>query len=82
MFSDYDAIGELRSVHHLTDTSEGAAILALNAGVDSDFPDGLSYKTLVKAVRDGHVSEDKIDTAVRRVLSLKFRAGLFETSLC
>jgi beta-glucosidase len=78
VFSDYNAISELQGVHHITDSAEGAAILALNAGVDSDLPDGLSYKTLTKAVRDGHVSEDKIDTAVRRVLSLKFRAGLFE----
>ena len=78
VFSDYDAIGELQGVHHITDSAEGAAILALNAGVDSDLPDGLSFKTLTKAVRDGHVSEDRIDTAVRRVLSLKFRAGLFE----
>ncbi|MES1196650.1 MAG: glycoside hydrolase family 3 N-terminal domain-containing protein, partial [Steroidobacter sp.] len=78
VFSDYDAITELKNVHHITDSAEGAAILALNAGVDADLPDGQSYRLLVNAVRNGHVSEDKIDTAVRRVLSLKFRAGLFE----
>lgn len=78
VFSDYDAIGELNIVHHIAATPEEAAIKALNAGVDADLPDGQSYGLLVQAVRNGHVSEDKVDTAVRRVLSLKFRAGLFE----
>jgi beta-glucosidase len=78
IFSDYDAIGELRIVHHIAGTPEEAAIKALTAGVDADLPDGQSYKLLVQAVRSGHVSEDKVDAAVRRVLSLKFRAGLFE----
>lgn len=78
IFSDYDAISELNIVHHIASNPEEAAIKALNAGVDADLPDGQSYRLLVQAVRNGHVSEDKIDTAVRRVLSLKFRAGLFE----
>ena len=76
--SDYSAIDQLMSLHHVEPDLESAAIRALDAGVDSDLPDGLSYKTLVKAVREGRVDEARIDAAVRRMLDLKFRAGLFE----
>jgi beta-glucosidase len=53
-------------------------VLALNAGVDADLPDGGSYQYLPALVREGRVAESQIDTAVRRMLELKFRAGLFE----
>ena len=76
--SDYSAIDQLMSIHHIAPDLEGAAIRALDAGVDSDLPDGISYVTLGKLVREGKVSEAKVDQAVRRMLELKFRAGLFE----
>ncbi|MDX3900817.1 MAG: glycoside hydrolase family 3 N-terminal domain-containing protein [Sphingobium sp.] len=76
--SDYSAIDQLMSIHHIAPDLEGAAIRALDAGVDADLPEGLSYATLTKAVREGRVAESKIDLAVRRMLELKFRAGLFE----
>jgi beta-glucosidase len=76
--SDYSAIDQLMSIHHIAGNLEDAAIRALYAGVDADLPDGLSYATLAKAVREGRVSEAKVNLAVRRMLELKFRAGLFE----
>jgi beta-glucosidase len=56
-----------------------AGIIALNAGVDV----GISYedaylKPFVQSVREGLVSEELIDRAVRRILRQKFRLGLFE----
>lgn len=56
-----------------------AGILALTAGVDV----GISYedaylKPLAQSVREGLVSEDLVDRAVRRILRQKFRLGLFE----
>ncbi|WP_019831505.1 glycoside hydrolase family 3 N-terminal domain-containing protein [Sphingomonas sp. PR090111-T3T-6A] len=76
--SDYSAIDQLMSIHHIASDLEGAARRALDAGVDSDLPEGLSYATLTKQVREGKVSEAQVDIAVRRMLELKFRAGLFE----
>ncbi|MGF7149345.1 beta-glucosidase [Sphingomonas zeicaulis] len=76
--SDYAAIDQLQSLHHIAASLDEAAMRALEAGVDSDLPEGLSYATLEKAVRDGRVSEAAVDRAVRRMLELKFRAGLFE----
>jgi len=79
--SDYSAIDQLMSIHHIAGNLEGAAMRALDAGVDADLPDGVSYASLAKLVREGKVSEAQVDKAVRRMLELKFRAGLFERPL-
>jgi beta-glucosidase len=76
--SDYYAIEDLQSVHHIAVDREQAARLALEAGIDIDLPSGGAYATLTQQVRDGRVAESRIDAAVRRLLALKFRAGLFE----
>jgi beta-glucosidase len=76
--SDYYAIEDLQRLHHIAGTLEEAARLALNAGVDCDLPSGGAYTTLAQQVRDGRVPEERINAAVRRMLALKFRAGLFE----
>jgi beta-glucosidase len=76
--SDYYAIEDLQKLHHIAATSEDAAHLALNAGVDIDLPSPGAYATLTQQVRDGRVAVSSIDAAVRRLLTLKFRAGLFE----
>jgi beta-glucosidase len=74
--SDYYAIDDLVNVHHIAADRQQAARLALEAGVD--LPSGGAYATLVQQVREGRVRESRIDAAVRRLLDLKFRAGLFE----
>jgi beta-glucosidase len=76
--SDYYAIEDLERLHHIAATPEEAARLALKAGVDIDLPGPGAYATLTQQVRDGRVPMSSIDTAVRRLLTLKFRAGLFE----
>ncbi len=76
--SDYFAIAEMINRHKIAANDEEAAILALTAGVDSDLPNGASYQTLVKLVKEGKVSQSAIDTSVRRMLRFKFNAGLFE----
>ncbi|MEN2787942.1 glycoside hydrolase family 3 N-terminal domain-containing protein [Sphingomonas qilianensis] len=76
--SDYAAIGELASLHHIAADLDGAARLALHAGVDSDLPDGEAYRGLADQVRAGKVAQAAVDAACRRMLTMKFRAGLFE----
>ncbi len=76
--SDYSGIEQLMSLHHVEPDLASAAIRALNAGVDVDLPDGVAYQTLGASVREGRVAERQIDAAVRRILELKFLAGLFE----
>ena len=76
--SDYAAIPELDYFHHVAASKEGAAKLALEAGVDCDLPDGVAYRTLADEVRAGHVPLALVDAACARMLTMKFRAGLFE----
>lgn len=76
--SDYYAIEEMARRHNIAKDNAGAALLALAAGVDSDLPTGAAYSTLLGSVREGKVPEAAIDQAVRRMLAMKFRAGLFE----
>lgn len=76
--SDYAAIGELATLHHVAPDLATAARLALVAGVDSDLPDGEAFRTLADQVRAGKVPLALVDQACRRMLTLKFRAGLFE----
>ena len=57
-----------------------AAVRAFKAGVDIDMPDGESYALLPRALAQGSIAQAEIDAAVRRMLRLKFMAGLFEES--
>ncbi|MEU3741779.1 glycoside hydrolase family 3 N-terminal domain-containing protein [Streptomyces sp. NPDC032198] len=54
-----------------------AGALALGAGTDLSLWDGC-FPRLAEAVERGLVSEQALDAAVARVLTLKFRLGLFE----
>jgi beta-glucosidase len=76
--SDYMAVDELITRHHLAATPKEAALRALKAGVDIETPDPKGYLTLAELVREGKISVKEVDAAVRRILKLKFQAGLFE----
>ena len=77
--SDYYAIEDLQNLHHIAGSPEEAALRALEAGVDCDLPSGGAFATLsARLVREGRVPEERINVSVRRLLALKFRAGLFE----
>jgi beta-glucosidase len=74
---DYTAVQELIP-HGLAATEADAAQLALNAGVDMEMVSRLYNQNGPALVRSGKVSQATIDEAVRRVLRMKFRLGLFE----
>ncbi|MEA4981589.1 MAG: glycoside hydrolase family 3 N-terminal domain-containing protein [Paludibacter sp.] len=75
--TDYTSINEM--VHHgvAKDDAE-AGILAINAGVDMDMQGEVYFKYLKKQVEEGLVNESQIDDAVRRILKIKFKLGLFD----
>ena len=76
--SDYSAIEDLVTRHKVAKDMKEAAVLAMNAGVDIDTPDSVGYAFLAELVREKRLAVKQIDTAVRRILRLKFEAGLFE----
>ncbi len=77
-FSDYGAVQELNLKHHMAANRDEAAVLALQAGVDADLPDGACYSGLAALVTTGRVPIASVDAAASRILALKFEAGLFE----
>lgn len=76
--SDYFGINEMASRHKLAADPKEAGYYAIKAGVDIETPDPLSYLSLAELVKEKRVSVKEIDTVVRRILKLKFQAGLFE----
>jgi beta-glucosidase len=74
--SDWNSIGEMLS-HGYVKNPEEAATVALNAGVDMDMENHV-FPHLINLVKNGRVKEKTIDEAVRRILRLKFKMGLFE----
>lgn len=79
--ADWAAVAYLRWLG-MTETDIECSELALNAGVDIDMCVEFYTKHLEKLVEEGKVSMDTIDTAVRRVLELKFKKNLFENPYC
>ncbi|MFL6601099.1 MAG: glycoside hydrolase family 3 N-terminal domain-containing protein [Steroidobacteraceae bacterium] len=76
--SDYEGVEQLQRLHHVEPDLLHAAVRALQAGVDFDLPDGEAYAKLPDALAAGLVTQAQIDAAVRRMLRMKFLAGLFE----
>jgi beta-glucosidase len=77
MVSDYTAVLELIAHGIAGDLAEAAAV-AINAGLDIDMQSLAFLKGLPEALERGLVAMPTIDRAVRRVLLLKQRLGLFE----
>jgi beta-glucosidase len=75
--SDWGSIGELRA-HGVAGDLREAAHLAVEAGSDMDMMSNAYVPHLVGLVRSGEVEEALVDEAVRRILRVKFRLGLFD----
>jgi len=76
--ADYSGIADLMNRHHIATTSQEAAVLALDAGVDIELPDRDAYATIPALVKAGTIRPAAIDAVVRRILWFKFVTGLFD----
>jgi beta-glucosidase len=87
--SDYTAVAELRTCppvnpdsgpcgHGIAADGPDAAAHALNAGTDSEMVSTNIRDFGKQLLADGRISQARIDDAVRRILRVKFRAGLFD----
>lgn len=75
--SDYTSEEEL-ILHGYAADGPDAVVKALTAGCDVSMQSGLYWKHLPDLVKSGRVSMRVVDTAVRRVLSVKQAIGLFD----
>jgi beta-glucosidase len=87
--SDWTAVAEMRACppktpdtgecgHGVAEDGPAAAALALNSGVDSEMTSTLIRDFGERLLDERRISMRRIDDAVRRILRVKFRAGLFE----
>ncbi len=75
--SDYESVKELIK-HGIADTEAQAARAALTAGVDMEMVSRTYNQNAAQLLKEGKLSQREIDEAVRRILRIKFRLGLFE----
>ena len=78
--TDWADIDNLWKRDHIAASKKEAIAIAINAGIDMSMdPYDLSFCRLLKElVQEGTVPMSRIDDAVKRILRLKFRLGLFE----
>jgi beta-glucosidase len=77
--ADYGAVSLLMTHHHTAATKGQAGAQAISAGLDMELPALECYaEPLKEEIEAGRVSMEVVDTALRRVLDLKFKLGLFE----
>jgi beta-glucosidase len=87
--SDYTAVAEMRACppktpdegpcgHGVAADGPDAAALALGSGTDMEMVSTLIRDYGRQLLADGRISMARLDDAVRRILRVKFRAGLFE----
>jgi beta-glucosidase len=75
--SDWESIREMIPHGFCRDEKE-AALKAFNAGVDMEMVSQTYAKHLQSLLNEGQVKQESLDNAVRNILRIKFRLGLFD----
>ncbi len=75
--TDYTSINEMVPHGYARDLKQ-AGEQAMNAGVDMDMQGAVFMNHLKDSIAEGKVDEARLDQAVRRILEMKYRLGLFE----
>lgn len=77
--SDYDSVIHILTKHAVAADKQQVAKRALEAGLDVELPQTDCYgEPLLQGLKQGTISMEALDEAVRRVLEVKFRLGLFD----
>ncbi|MGL4632554.1 MAG: glycoside hydrolase family 3 C-terminal domain-containing protein, partial [Leadbetterella sp.] len=76
--SDYGGITDLHTRHRIVDSEEAAGLEAFKAGVAIETPDFKVFPALKKYLETDKLSIETLNDAVRKILVLKFKLGLFD----
>jgi beta-glucosidase len=74
--SDCGAIDDIYKFHRVAKTEKEASAISVKAGTDLSC--GMEYRSLVQAVKDGLISEAEIDVSLKRLMTARFRLGMFD----
>lgn len=78
LVTDWDNVGRLHWEQRVVPSPKEAAVVAVRCGNDLIMATPSFFEAAQAAVREGLLAESEIDAIVRRILTLKFRMGLFE----
>ncbi|WP_247623352.1 glycoside hydrolase family 3 N-terminal domain-containing protein [Microbacterium galbinum] len=78
LVTDWDNVGRMVWEQNVCADDVEAAVVAVEAGNDFIMTTPAFFDAAQQAVREGRLSENLIDDAVRRILRLKFELGLFD----
>ncbi|HEX2670310.1 MAG TPA: glycoside hydrolase family 3 N-terminal domain-containing protein, partial [Polyangiaceae bacterium] len=78
LVTDWDNVGRLHWEQRVVPSPKEAAVVAVRCGNDLIMATPSFFEAAQAAVREGLLAETEIDAVVRRILTLKFRMGLFE----
>jgi beta-glucosidase len=73
-------VSDWAGIDQISDDYYSAVVTAINAGIDMSMvpTDYIRFiKTMKQAVSKGDISEERINDAVRRILTVKYQLGLF-----
>lgn len=75
--SDWASVTEMIP-HGFAANAKEAAMKAINAGVDMEMVSMSYLQNIVELIKEGKVSQKRVDEAVKNILRIKFRLGLFD----
>ena len=80
VLTDWEDIIKLYKDHHIASDMKEAVYLAINAGIDMSMtPNDYSFNdALIELVKEGRITESRLDESVRRILTTKQQLGLLE----
>jgi beta-glucosidase len=77
--SDYESVIHILTKHVVAADKQEVAKKAVEAGMEIELPQTDCYgEPLLQGLEQGAISAEAVDEAVRRVLAIKFRLGLFD----
>lgn len=81
--SDWEDVVNLTKIHQVARDEKEAVKIAVNAGLDMcmDPYDASFTDYLVELVEEGEVPIERVNDAVRRILTVKMKLGLFEKTM-
>ena len=80
--SDWMDIERIHTLHRTAENRKEAYYQSIMAGMDMHMHGIHWNEEVAELVREGRIPESRIDESVRRILTAKFRLGLFENPYC
>ncbi|MGX1930955.1 glycoside hydrolase family 3 N-terminal domain-containing protein [Flagellimonas sp. 2504JD4-2] len=76
--SDWNDVERIHSWHRVAQDFKEASFLSVDAGMDMHMHGPEFMEHVIELVKEGKLSEDRINESCRKILEVKFKLGLFE----